>query len=228
MKDISIIIPVYNKIEWTEKCLMSIWKNSQGNDYEVIVVANGCTDKTVEKLRPLVSNSFCLRVYKKPLGYGKAINAGIKVALGKYLVLLNNDTEILGPSWLDLLIQPFGDPQIGITGPLMSWSPDVQSHFLIFCLVCIPRQVIQRIGLLDGKTFKEGYGEDVDYCMKIKKAGLKVVQVPPTPLKQERGTNIGTYPIYHAAEITVHDKALVPDWDGVKERNKRILRERYL
>ena len=224
--EVSIIIPVYNKLEWTKKCIESIWDYSRYYDYEIIVVANGCTDDTVEWVKS--SLHLCLRVFKKPLGYGKAVNAGIKVALGKYFILLNNDTLILGETWIRQLIQPFDDPKVGITGPLMSWSPDVKSQFLIFFCVCIPRWMPSKIGLLDGKTFKEGYGEDIDYCMRIMKAGYTLMPVPNSPLKQESGTNVGTFPIFHEAEITVHDKNLVPSWGKIVERNRKILRDRYL
>lgn len=232
--EISIIIPVYNKLEYTKQCLASIWYQSQHYDYEIVIVANGCTDGTVEWLKERkkshiknFDSDLCLRAFKKPIGFARAINAGIQVALGKYLVFLNNDTKILGESWLDFLLCPFeADNRVGITGPLMSWSPDVQDFFLIFFCVCIPKWLPGQIGLLDTK-FKEGYGEDIDYCMRAKKAGYKIVQVPGDTLREEKNTNVGVFPIYHKAEGTVHDPELVPDWPGVMERNRELLRKRY-
>jgi GT2 family glycosyltransferase len=223
----SIIVPVFNQLDFTKICVDSIIEMSKDYDYEIIIVSNGSTDGTIEYLE---KNKLIFLAYPNPLGYGEAINRGVCVSRGEYLIFLNNDTKILGPNWIKLLVQPFlEDPKVGITGPLMSWSPDVQSRFLIFFCVMVPRTIINEIGLLDSETFGVGFGEDIDYCMKVKKAGYRVVQVPESSLVNLKdGTNVGVFPIWHKAEGTCGDPNLVPNWNDIVLRNKETLRKRYI
>src|SRR4030042_4695012 len=102
----SIIVPVYNQLELTKSCLQSVIGTTQGLDYELIVVANGCTDGTEEWIsffqRTYKANTV-LCSYKKPLGFGGATNAGMRLSRGDYLILLNNDSKILSENWIKLL-----------------------------------------------------------------------------------------------------------------------------
>ncbi len=90
--DLSIIIVSYNTKDLMRSCLDSIAKWSEGSPWEIIVVDNGSIDGTVEMLK---KNSGITRILnKKNLGFAKANNQGIKAAKGRYILLLNSDTEI--------------------------------------------------------------------------------------------------------------------------------------
>lgn len=226
MVEISIIIPVYNQFSFTRDCLMSIFEMTKGYDYELIVVANGCTDQTEENLLKLQKehNNLIFYSYSSPLGYTEATNRGAKMAEGEYLVFLNNDTKILAPTWLSILREPFKDEKVAITGPLRSFSQDVDSDFLIFFCVMVRKNLFDKYGPLD-TIFSPGYGEDIDFCMKIKESGYKILQVPPDPLQVKSGMVIGNFPIWHAGEATVH---FIPNWNDITKRNRDILRKRFL
>ena len=90
--DLSIIIVNYNTKDITRACLDSIAKWSEGAKWEIIVVDNGSTDGSVEMLKKYPGITLILN--RKNLGFAKANNKGIKVAKGKYILLLNSDTEI--------------------------------------------------------------------------------------------------------------------------------------
>jgi len=99
----SIIIPVYNKVELTLNCLNSLNKNIDLVNNEIIIVDNGSTEKTgllIKKKHPnikIINNNI-------NLGFSKACNQGAKAANGKYLIFLNNDTEVSG-NWLEPLLR---------------------------------------------------------------------------------------------------------------------------
>jgi hypothetical protein len=90
----------------------------------------------------------------------------------------------------------------------------------------ISKKVIEEIGFLD-EIFNPGYGEDIDYCFKVRNAGYRVVQVPDdasyTRVRDASDHTIN-FPLYHPGSKTVHS---VPKWNEIVERNERILRERY-
>lgn len=112
--EISIIIPVYNEIAYTAVCLRSLLNQECTDSFEVIVMDDGSSDRTQE----LVSKIPGLRYHRNAtnLGFNRNCNRGAELARGKYLVFLNNDTEVL-PGWLQALRDTFrnhGD--VGIVG----------------------------------------------------------------------------------------------------------------
>ncbi|MBN1169185.1 glycosyltransferase family 2 protein [Candidatus Woesebacteria bacterium] len=91
--DISIIIVNYNTKKLLKNCLESIFKYTKQVNHEVIVVDNASSDdsiKMVNKDYPKVK----LIKNKDNLGFAKANNLGIRESKGKYIVLLNSDTEL--------------------------------------------------------------------------------------------------------------------------------------
>jgi GT2 family glycosyltransferase len=120
--DLSIIIVTWNSQEFIRNCLDSIFL-SQGNfNIEVILVDNNSSDETVkivEQLYPQVN----LIQNKKNLGYAKANNQGIEEAKGKYILLLNPDTQVLEDA-LSLMYEFMEEnPDVGALGPKLL-NPD--------------------------------------------------------------------------------------------------------
>jgi len=89
---ISIIIANYNTIKWLEKCISSIQEQNYTN-YEIIVVDDVSTDKSVEYLQKNFQNIIIIKNLKN-IGYGGANNRGASVAKGEYLLILNVDTYL--------------------------------------------------------------------------------------------------------------------------------------
>ena len=92
---ISVIIPAYNEEKYIERTLESI-KKQNFSEYEVIVVANGCTDKTEEKVKKYQNNqNKNLRLLSLPkANVSVARNAGALNAQGALLVFLDADTSL--------------------------------------------------------------------------------------------------------------------------------------
>lgn len=223
----SIIIPTFNHLEdCLRPCLDSIFKNTDLNDTEIIVVSNGSTDGTNDYLSALQKEHQNLRtvITDEPLGYPLAVNMGIQISKGHYIVLLNNDTVILDfckkNEWLDILNAPFVDEKVGITGPSMLYCEEAKTHFLIFFCVMIRRKMLDEIGILD-LAFGVGSSEDIDLCLRAIQNGWKIQKVPFNNLDWSYQTS---FPIYHKGEVTVHE---VKDWeDGIYKKNLRLIDSR--
>jgi GT2 family glycosyltransferase len=120
---VSIIIPVYNALPLTKACLNSLYENTGGINFEVIVVDNASQDGTFEWLDEERNQHFNLKVFRmdKNIGFGLAVNIGLQHSKGKFLVILNNDT-LVAPNWLDNLLSAIErDPSIGIVSPVTNY-----------------------------------------------------------------------------------------------------------
>ncbi len=110
---VTVIVPVYNNIALTYHALASIALAFNHTSYEVIVADDCSTDETLD-LEGMVRN---VRVVRHPsnLGFLRSVNRASAHARGKYIVLLNNDTEVTS-GWLDELVAPFEDETVGLVG----------------------------------------------------------------------------------------------------------------
>jgi GT2 family glycosyltransferase len=122
--DLSIVIPSYNVGQLLDACLTSIRQFPPGSPYEVIVVDNASSDRTVELIRHLHPDvQVVANVTNR--GFGQAANQGLTLARGSFLLVLNPDTSV-GPGTFDNLLAALrADPDLGMVGPLTRY-PDGQ------------------------------------------------------------------------------------------------------
>lgn len=122
---VSIVIPVYNNISYTYNCLLSIQNNvSEATSYEVIVIDDCSTDVTPDFFRNNTENIVYIQ-NQTNLGYLKSNNKAIKNAKGKYICLLNNDTEV-HPQWLETLVDLIqSSKKIGAVGSKLIYPNNV-------------------------------------------------------------------------------------------------------
>ena len=123
----SIIIPVYNRLEYTRNCLKALFKNTPKENYEVIVVDNNSIDGTNEYLSK-ISKKVKIIYNKENLGFAKACNQGARMSLGEYLVFLNNDTEVQ-TKWLKTLVEVIEqNSSVAAVGSKMLFPDDKIQH----------------------------------------------------------------------------------------------------
>ena len=112
---VTVLIPNYNGKKWLEQCLPTIQKTTYPN-YEVLVVNNGSTDQSGEFLKKNYPDVRVIEI-KKNKGYAGANNFGVKYASGKYVLFLNNDTQVT-PKFLEPLVEKIeSDKKIGAIQP---------------------------------------------------------------------------------------------------------------
>lgn len=218
---VSIIIPTYNHISDTLKCLYSIVSANEKTNYEIIIADDGSRDDTFKIIRQcrgirLIKNS-------QNLGFLKNCNKAAKEARGQFLVYLNNDTVVL-PNWLDSLVQTFVDfPNTGLVGSKLLypdgklqeaggiiWSdgsgwnygrgddPQKPKYNYLrevdYCSaasIMIPKSIWNSLGGFD-EMFAPAYYEDTDLAFRVWKAGYKVFYQPKSQVIHFEGLSSGT------------------------------------
>lgn len=200
----SIVVVTFNNASLTEACLRSV-QNSDYANLEVIVVDNASSDETAALLRRFADDDprITFLCNDRNLGFAAANNQGLRLAKGEFLVMLNNDTEVL-PEWIRTFLAHFRrDASIGLLGPvtdnigneakivlhystreeMQKKARDFTLHHagkrfdlttLAFFCVAMPRTVYEAVGPLD-EAFGLGFFEDDDYCRRVQLAGFKVM-----------------------------------------------------
>lgn len=218
----SIIIPVFNKSEFTFQCLRSLYREVDLSENEIIVVDNASSDTTRQMLDLLGDRVRVIR-NKSNTGFVEACNQGAADALGKFLVFLNNDT-VVKPNWLNALVETIeADEMIGAVGSMLiyphghlqeaggivwrdgsahayGWGEnprDGRFNFVREVDYCSAASLLIEKSLFDrlggfSMRFAPAYYEDTDLCMSIRAAGFKVVYQPASQVIHNEGTTAGT------------------------------------
>lgn len=125
---ISIIIPVYNVEAYIKKSLESVLQQSH-SDFEIIIIDDGSTDKSVELAKMYESKDSRIRIYSKTNGgLSSARNFGIGKAQGQYITFLDSD-DYIAKDYLKVLYENLikYDSDISIVGFLFDKSGTIES-----------------------------------------------------------------------------------------------------
>lgn len=193
--EFSIIILNWNLANYTKKCIESIIKHTNNIDYEIILVDNGSTEQESLDLLSIYEKKPLIKIVKNKenLRVAGGNNSGLRIAKGKYLLMLNNDTEIFQENWYMDAIRLFRtDWKIGVIGTAGGSHNKNLVHQASFhattekgvqeveyaegwCM-WLRRQIYQKLGGLDTRYYL--FCEDSDYCFQAKNIGYKVVIIP--------------------------------------------------
>ena len=128
MVDLSVIVVSWNVRDLLRRCLRSISNiQHRASSIEVIVVDNASTDGSVDMVRAEFPD---VRLIVNPgnPGFAAANNQGIAVAQGRYVLLLNPDTEVVGDALATMVAFADDHPDVGVVGPqLLNPDGSVQS-----------------------------------------------------------------------------------------------------
>ena len=200
MFDLSIIIVNYNGKNVLQNCLNSIVLESREISYEIIVVDNNSTDGSADNLEKKylpTSNLKSFKVIKNSqnLGFSKANNIALSIARGNILCLLNNDTLIKDQALDKVVALMKADPKVKVVAPKLLnidetpqkqggslgakfWlsTKPIEIKFAIAAAFFVTREVYEKVGPLDENFFF--YNEDIDWCIRIRKAGYRIIFYP--------------------------------------------------
>jgi glycosyltransferase involved in cell wall biosynthesis len=151
---VSIIVPTRDKLDCLKPCLESVLAKTAWPNYELIVVDNQSEEpETLAFLEQFVAcNPNRVRVlrYDHPFNYAAISNMAARAASGEYLVLLNNDTQVLHGDWLERMLRHASRPEVGTVGVRLIYpeTRKLQHAGVIVGMVCVADHVYNgRIGL---------------------------------------------------------------------------------
>ncbi len=204
---VSVIIPMYNQLDFTVNCIYSVFLNCGIDSYEVIVADDKSTvDSSV--LQEYFQHIVVIRNTEN-LGFLNNCNHAVSKARGKYVVLLNNDTQVQA-GWLKELVATFdNDPQTGLAGSKLvypngklqeaggiiwrdgsGWNYGNGDHpgkpeynyvketdYISGAAIMMRRSLWDEMGGFDDH-FAPAYYEDTDLCFRVRQRGYKVVYQP--------------------------------------------------
>src|SRR5581483_2735397 len=113
--DLSIVIVNYNTKKITLDCIDSVYKNTKDINYEIILVENSSDDPILLKDIKKDGKKINLIVSKENLGFAAGNNSGIKIAKGRYVLLLNSDTLVTSNVLAEMVSWMDENPKVGIS-----------------------------------------------------------------------------------------------------------------
>ena len=127
---ISIIIPTKDHADILEKCLKSIYDLSTYSKYEIIVIDNNSEEKeTFDLLKKYnKKKNFSYKRIECEFNYSYLNNEAVKLAKGDYIVLLNNDIEVITPNWLEIMVGYAALNHVGTVGAKLLFPDDTIQH----------------------------------------------------------------------------------------------------
>ncbi|HNR91185.1 MAG TPA: glycosyltransferase [Dokdonella sp.] len=218
---VSIVIPVYNKFAYTAACLRSLGEHAGTVPFEVIVVDDGSTDATAQRLAQ-VGGVRAVRNAEN-LGFVGSCNAGAALARGEFVLFLNNDT-VVTPGWLEALLECFEqETDAGLVGAQLvypdgrlqeaggivfddasGWNygrfedPDDarfafrrEADYCSGAAILVRRALFDRLGGFDTR-YAPAYYEDTDLAFAVRAAGFKVFYEPRARVIHFEGISNGT------------------------------------
>ena len=212
---ISILIPNYEHIEELRHCLDSIFDKTTWPNYELVIVENNSRSQELFHYYERVQQEHAnVRVvtWEGKFNYSAINNYGARFCTGEYLLLLNNDIEVITPDWIQEMLMFAQRPDVGAVGAKL-YYPDKTIQHAGVCLgmggvaghyfqhvdyknvgyvgrllypqdmtavtaacMLLRREVWEKLGGLD-EDWAVAFN-DVDLCMRIRKAGYLIVWTP--------------------------------------------------
>jgi GT2 family glycosyltransferase len=252
--DVSILILNYNTRELTINALRSVYQSMTSSSYEVILVDNASKDDSIEHIQREFPQVILI-LNQENVGFAIANNQAMRVAQGRYVLLLNSDTLIqqdtldtmlqfmdkhseVGAAGCKLVLQDgsldkackrgfptpsasfyyafgisklfprvprFNQYQLGYMDPDEAYPVDC----LVGAFMFVRRSTIDQVGMLDEDFFM--YGEDIDWCYRIKQAGWVNYYYPKTQILHLKGASSRRKPVkivyeFHRAMWLFHRK----------------------
>lgn len=127
---ISILIPNKDHVEDLRRCIDSIKERSTYSNYEIIVIENNSTKKAVFDYYDTIRKQKNVTVvtYTGVFNYAKINNFGAGYATGKYLLLLNNDTQVISMNWMESMLMYAQRPDVGAVGAKLYYGDRTIQH----------------------------------------------------------------------------------------------------
>ncbi len=226
---VSVLIPNKDHTQDLDVCLKSLYEKCSYKNFEVIVIENNSTEpETFRYYEEALKKYPRLQVvhWKKGFNFSAINNFGLTFAKGEYILLLNNDVEVITPDLFEGMLGYCMREEVGIVGVKLLYDDDTIQHAGVLlgagglathsfkgkadtdpCYMCraittqdvsavtaaclmVKRSVYEEVGGLD-EDFEVAFN-DVDFCLKVRKAGYLIVYNAQVKLHHYESKSRGT------------------------------------
>ncbi|MDR0999688.1 MAG: glycosyltransferase family 2 protein [Clostridiales bacterium] len=241
---VSIIIPNKDNVEVLKHCVNSIIFKSTYRNIEILIIENNSTGNDIFEYYKYLENKEKIKIfaYTGVFDFSKINNWAVSLANGKYMLFLNNDTEVISENWIEEMLMFSQQPTVGAVGCMLYYPNNTVQHAGVVMGVGGVASVThsryprghggymgrmlyaQNLSAVTGACmmvrkdvfesvsgFEEGFAvafNDVDLCMKIRKAQYDIVWTP-------------------FAEL-YHHESLTRGYENTPKKQERFLRETAL
>lgn len=223
---VSIVIPTNGDtkrvlgaaVPLVERCVESVVTRSTYGNYQLVVVADPVTSpETLARLSDLAGDRLVVVPFDRPFNFSEKINLGVLHSSGEHVVMLNDDTSVLTPEWIEALLMYSTRDGVGAVGAQLRYEDGRIQHAGLttckpqsgpvhlyhgfpgsclgyFSTIRLPSNVVAVTGaclMTPRASFDEVGGlctdfpsayNDVDYCLKLRRAGQRIVYAPEAKL----------------------------------------------
>lgn len=179
---VSIIIPNKNMPNILDRCLGSIHETTVYPDYDVIVVDNGSDHPGLADIYGrLVERGGTLLQYNQAFNFSAMNNLAVRSCASDIVVFLNNDTEVIGPDWLEIMVSHAMQEHVGCVGAKLYYDDDTVQHAGVFVgvggIACHPYRGASRAerGFRDRLQVTQNLSAVTAACLAVRKSVFEQV-----------------------------------------------------
>ncbi len=239
---VSIIIPTRDYVDILKTCVDSIYEKTNYDNFEIIVANNDSKEKETfnffNKYKKKYSNFHVVDCIME-FNYSKINNVAIKKSKGDYIILLNNDTEVITPEWIDIMLGYAMQKHIGTVGVKLLYPDTTVQH----CGVLLGLGGVASHAYLTEKRSALGmygrlrvpynYGANTAACLMIDRKKLAKVNYLNEDLMVAyndidlnlKMLNLGLYNVTLPMVELYHHESKSRGLDTTNEKYKRFLKE---
>ncbi len=153
---VSIIVPFRDAPGLLRRCLTSILSKTAYAHYDILLINNGSTQpETFAYLEDVSRRPRCaVHDFPGDFNFAAIVNFAVEKTPADYILILNNDTEVIDPEWLTAMMEHIQRPEVGVVGAKLLYPDNTVQH----------AGVVIGIGGTAGHSFKHFPGDHPGYC----------------------------------------------------------------
>lgn len=128
---VSIIIPTKDKVDFLIKCVNSVLEKTKYKNFEIIITDTGSEEKETHQFYDEIKKNKKVRIINwsgKKFNYSAVNNFAVDKSKGEFLLLLNNDTEVISPDWIESMLGHAQQKNVGAVGAKLLYPDGKIQH----------------------------------------------------------------------------------------------------